>query len=162
MRLDLGSVRGAATRNAMRAVLVAIAVLLLVATFWIAVPRARAGQVACAGVMREVNGRISREKGRAADLSDIAKRLGTSVPWVERCMRTYGRRPKRPSLESAEGREAVLEDYEENEPEESAREDVEEPGARERPEHPEHARYSQFKFTPTPELGIRERLPGLD
>ncbi len=53
------------------------------------------------------------------DISEVAKKLGTSVAWVEQCMRTYGRRPRRPGLESSEGRESKLEAMESYEPEES-------------------------------------------
>ncbi len=126
--------------------------LALLAGAW-AVPGARAGQVPCSEVMRASNAQVSKDHGRSADLSEISKRLGTSVAWVERCMQVYGRRPKRPGLESAEGREALMDAYEESEPEESGPEDVEEPGARDRPIHPVKPRYADYKFTPTPELG---------
>lgn len=43
-------------------------------------------------------------------------------------MRVYGRRSRRPGLESTEGRESRLERFESEEPEEVAPEDFEEPG----------------------------------
>jgi hypothetical protein len=124
--------------------------------------RAQAGQVPCTEILKAINRHVSRGQGRPVDLSELAEDMGTSVPWVEHCMRVYGRRSRRPGLESAEGREGLLEDYEENEPEEWAREDIEEPGARERPVRPQKPRYMQFKATPTPDLGYRRRLEGFD
>ena len=102
----------------------------------------------------EVVSRVDREKraghGRAADMSSLAQRLGTTVFWVEHCMLTYGRRPKRPGVESAEIREERMESLEENEPEETAAEDVPEPGAAERPFHPARERRLKLQPPPTP------------
>lgn len=134
--------------------------LLILESSW--ATRVGAGQVPCSEILKAINRHVSRAQGRPADLSDIADHLGTSVPWVEHCMRVYGRRSRRPGLESAEGRESLLEDYEENEPEESAREDIEEPGARDRPVRPQKPRYLQFKATPTPDLGYRRALDGFE
>jgi hypothetical protein len=123
-----------------------------------ALPQARAGQVACIDVIKRVNRHVSHERGISSDLSVVARDLGSTAPWVEHCMRVYGRRSRRPGLESAEGREERLEAFEDSEPEESGPEDAEEFGARERPEHPEQPRYRRFKLTPTPELGEQEQL----
>jgi hypothetical protein len=146
----------------MRTILFFSVLAVLLVALWMVPPRGRAGQVSCVQVMRSVNRHVSRERGRSADLSDVAKSLGTSPSWVEHCLRAYGRRPKRPGLESAEGREGLLEDYEESEFEESGPEDVEEPGARERPVHPEKPRYLQFKPTPTAAFGERRNLEGFE
>ena len=114
---------------------------------------ARAGQVACGDVIRQINHHISVGHGESPDLSLVSKELGSSVPWVEHCMRVYGRRPKRPGAESAEAHEERLEAFEDEEPEETGPEDVQEEGAKERPEHPEKPRYERFKdkIEPTPE-----------
>lgn len=113
---------------------------------------ATGGGVACSSVIAQINHGVTAEHGRAADMSHIAKTLGTSPAWVEHCMLAYGRRPKRPGLESAEGREERLESLEENEPEETAPEDKEEEGAPERPEHPEKERQLKVRPTPTPDF----------
>lgn len=120
---------------------------------WLAssAPRAEAGRVACDVVISAVHRQVGILRGRSADLSLVAKRLGTTVPWIEHCMRAYGRRPKRPGLESAEAREEQLESFEDEEPEEAFHEDVEEPGARERVVHPQKERVLRAKPPPTPE-----------
>lgn len=68
-------------------------------------------------------------------------------------MRAYGRRPKRPGLESAESREAELESFEDEEPEETGPEDTEEEGAPNPKLHPERQRLLKIKPPPTPEAG---------
>ncbi|MBI3784587.1 MAG: hypothetical protein HY270_14430 [Deltaproteobacteria bacterium] len=134
---------------------------ILVAFFLVRfVPPANAGQVACSDVIKKVNHRISLERGNSPDLSLVAHQVGSSVPWVEHCMKVYGRRPKRPGLESAEAHEERLEAFEDDEPEETGPEDVEEEGAKERREHPERPRYSKFKNVPAPEPGSPEDSKG--
>jgi hypothetical protein len=113
-------------------------------------PTRREVRIPCDQVMSRINREIGAEHGRAADLSLVAKRMGTSVAWVERCLTSYGRRAKRPGLESAEGREERLEKFEEDEPEETFPEDVVEPGARPLHEHPEHERQPRLRIPPTP------------
>jgi hypothetical protein len=71
---------------------------------------------------------IDRE-GHGVDESLIARSLGTSVAWVERCMLAYGRRPRGQGGESAESKENLMESWEQNEPEERGAEEIEEPGA---------------------------------
>ncbi len=138
-----------------------ILVILVLGTL-LCLSRADAGNAGCPDVLRKVNGHISTRRGEPADLSQIARDLGTSIPWVEHCLQIYGRRAKRPGLESAEERESMMEAVESEEPEESASEDTEEGGARERPPHPQRPRYQDYHFTPTPELGYREPLSGFE
>jgi len=107
-------------------------------------------RVPCDRVISRLNHEEGSEHGTAPDMSRVAKQLHTTVTWVERCMLAYGRRPRRPGLESAESREQHLEDLEEQEPEEVAPEDIAEPGARERKEHPEKERVTHVKPPPTP------------
>jgi len=134
--------------------LIVAAGLLAVCLAWGA-RRARAGHVGCPEVLSEAN-RQSRElHGRPADISEIAKKLNTSVIWVEHCLQVFGRRARRPGLESQEGRETRLEAFEEeDEPEESPPEDIEEPGEREREERPERQR--QVRVRPTPTFSLRD------
>src|SRR5262249_23184777 len=87
-------------------------------------------RVPCARVVMRVTQEETVQKGRAANLSILARQLGTSRLWVERCMLAYGRQPAHIELENAEEREDALEKLEEEEPEERSVEDVEEPGAR--------------------------------
>lgn len=134
-----------------------VAATLLVLLSW---SPTQAGNVGCSEIMKRTNRHVSTGRGEPADISLIARELDTSIPWVEHCMRMYGRRAKRPGLESPEEREKLLEAREADEPEESAREDIEEGGARERPERPIKPRYMDYRFTPTPELGYRQRLDG--
>jgi hypothetical protein len=108
-------------------------------------------RIPCERVMSAVNRSTRRTMGAPADISEIAEKLGTSVPWVERCMLTYGRRPKRPGHETAEAVEARLERLEEDEPEETAREDAEEAGAVEIEELPEKQRIERIDPRPTPD-----------
>jgi len=122
-----------------------------------AAPSGLAGRVPCSTVLSRVTHSVGQEKGRPVDMSQLAKRLGTTVTWVEHCMRVYGRRPKRPGFESAEEREAALEALEEDEPEETSSEDVQEPGARERAEHPARERVLRIKPPPTPDSYGRQR-----
>lgn len=91
-------------------------------------------RVPCPDVLSEANHDVTRDPRRRVDLSRIAKRLNTSTLWVEHCMIIYGRRARRPGIESAESREQRLENWEENEPEEAAAEDTEERGEREEKE----------------------------
>ena len=88
------------------------------------------------------------------DLSVVARKLGTQVLWVEHCMRSYGRNPRRPGRENAEGREEFFERLEEEELEEKASEDLEagEDVPRELRDKP---RVLRPKKTPTPG-GFRE------
>jgi len=92
----------------------------------------------CDEVTSQVDRDTNARGGHTVDMSVVAKELGTSVVWVERCMLAYGRQPRRPSGKSAESREQLLESLEENEPEEeNAPEDIEEAGAPNRGERPE-------------------------
>lgn len=134
-----------------------VAVLLLVVWLACAVPRTEARRVACDQVISAVNREVRLRRGEAADISQLAKRLGTSIPWVERCMLMYGRRPQRPGLEAAESKESEIEAFEEEEPEESFPEDKEEPGAHEEPEHPEKPRVFRLEPPPTPKEGEETR-----
>jgi len=110
-------------------------------------PAGHTTHVGCDQVLSEAN-REALEHGRSPKLSVLAKRLGTSGTWVERCLQSYGRRSTRSGYESAEGRENRLELLESEEVEETFPEDAEEPGASERPIHPEKER--QFKINPIP------------
>jgi len=125
-----------------------------------AAPRTEARRVACDQVLSVVNRQLRATRGRATDLTDVAKELKTTIPWVEHCMRAYGRRPLRPGREAAESREAEIEAYEEDEPEETFAEDIEEPGARELEIPPPKPRILRAKPPPTPRdlEGLRERL----
>lgn len=62
------------------------------------------------------------------DVSKAAEKLGTSNAWVEHCLRVYGRRYKRPGLESAEKHEKRFERYEIEENEEPSETEQDEPG----------------------------------
>jgi hypothetical protein len=96
-------------------------------------------RVPCDQVISRVDHDTDVQRGHAADMSMVAKGLGTSITWVQRCMLAYGRRPKRSGVESAETTEQRLEKFEEEEPEEGGSEDVEEENAgngNERPERP--------------------------
>lgn len=99
--------------------------------------RAAQRRVPCDQVTSRVDHDTNARGGHTVDMSMVAKELGTSVVWVERCMLTYGRRPRRPSGKTAESREQLLESLEENEPEEGGPEDIEEAGAPNRGERPE-------------------------
>jgi hypothetical protein len=96
-------------------------------------------RVGCERVISEIDHQVL-EVGDAPDLSVIAKRLRTTLTWVDRCVQSYGRRAKHPGRESADSREYHLNQLESDEFEEKAPEDKEEPGARERKEHPEKER----------------------
>jgi hypothetical protein len=109
-------------------------------------------RVPCTAVMSKVHRQTRLSRGRGADISAIAKQLGTNVPWVERCMLSFGARAQRPGHETAEAREERLESFEEDEFEESGSEDTSEPGAREREEHLEKEREARIRARPTPEL----------
>lgn len=127
-----------------------VAVLVAWLLFFVLLGPAKAGRVPCVQIVREATSYTSRTRGGVVDVSELAKRMGTSVTWVEHCLRSYGRRPKRPSFESHEGREAELEALEQDEPEETFAEDQEEPGARERPPATQRPRYLSIKPTPGP------------
>jgi hypothetical protein len=124
--------------------------LLAAALLIVAARQASAGRVPCVEIVRKATSYTSRTRGKIVDVSELAKQMGTSVAWVEHCLRAFGRRPKRPSLESHEGREAELEMLEDEEPEESFAEDQEEPGARERPPSTQRPRYLSIKPSPAP------------
>jgi hypothetical protein len=94
----------------------------------------------CDQVISRVDHDADVQRGHAADVSRVAKELGTSVTWVERCMLAYGRRAKRPGVESAETTEQRLENFEEDEPEEVGPEDVEEERAPSRRKRAERQR----------------------
>ena len=113
-------------------------------------PATGALRVSCERVISRINHEQAAPHGKAADMSMVAKQLRTTVTWVERCMLAYGRRPMRPGIESAEGREERLESFEDQEVEEIAPEDVAEPGARELKQHAEKERVSHLKAPPTP------------
>ncbi len=137
------------------------AVLLLAVWLALAVPSTEAGRVPCDRVISRVNREVRIIHGESVDISHVAKQLGTSIAWVEHCMRMFGRRPKRPGHEAAESLEAEIESFEEEEPEEAFAEDVEEPGARERVIHPPKARRFRSKPPPTPRE-FQEFLHGLE
>src|SRR5262249_19347383 len=104
----------------------------LVAMVWtIRTDTAAAWRVPCDQVISRVNHEVGAERGGSADLSKLAKAMGTTTGWVEHCMTMYGRRQRRPEVESADRREERLEALEDEEPEEVAPEDVEEPGEHE-------------------------------
>ena len=109
--------------------------------------------MSCDAVMSEANRELRTAKEIHVDLSKVAKKLGTSVAWTEHCMRAYGRRAKRPGLESAESREEELENLEEDEPEEAMPEDKEEEGAPDLKVQPEKQRQLKIHPPPTPEPG---------
>ena len=114
-------------------------------------PSTQGRRVPCSKIMSAVHRELTATKGRSADLTLVAKRFGTSIVWVERCMQAYGKRVVRPGLESPEGREARLRRLEEDEPEETFREDAEEPGACERPPPDEVERPLRATPRPTPD-----------
>jgi hypothetical protein len=99
-------------------------------------PRLGVGRVDCARVVSLADQEVV-DAGQSADVSVLAKRLGTNVIWIERCLQSYGRRVKRPGYESAESREYHLDLFEGDEPEETFAEDKEEPGASARKERPQ-------------------------
>jgi hypothetical protein len=86
-------------------------------------------RVPCDEVISRVDHYAEVQPGNVADVSKVAKELGTNVTWVERCMLAYGRRAKRSRVESAETTAQRLESFEEDEPEEVGPEDVEEEGS---------------------------------
>jgi hypothetical protein len=94
---------------------------------------------------------VSKSPLLVPDISEIAKRLGTTKIWVERCMRMYGRRPERPHRESAETREAELERMEAEEPEEFFPEDK---GELEMEAKRPEKRRLRLPPTPTPHAGF--------
>lgn len=117
---------------------------------WLVAPASGAEhRVDCSEVISATNRQVRMLHGGAADMDQVAKKLGTSVAWVERCMIIYGRRPKRPGYESPGSRQAEIEKWESEEPEEEFPEDKEEPGARERLIIPDKPRRLRLKL-PTP------------
>ncbi len=123
---------------------------------WLAtsVPTTEAGRVPCDAVISEVHKETRTVKQANVDISKVARSLGTTVAWTEHCMRAYGRRPKRPGLESAESREAELESFEDEEPEEVMPEDTEEEGAPDLKIHPQRPRLLKIHPPPTPREGM--------
>jgi hypothetical protein len=111
-------------------------------------------RIPCDQVISRVDHDLNAERGQAVDMLLVSRELGTSVTWVERCMRAYGRRVKRPGVESAETTEQRLESFEEDEPEEVQPEDVEEEGGefRERPEQQRQPKNAPLR---TPTIGMR-------
>jgi hypothetical protein len=116
--------------------------------------KTEAGRVGCDTVISEVHKETRTIKQANVDLSKVARNLGTTIAWTEHCMRVYGRRPKRPGLESAESREAELESFEDEEPEETMPEDTEEEGAPDLKIHPERQRLLKIHPVPTPRPGM--------
>jgi hypothetical protein len=104
-------------------------------------------------VDRHADARQGHSVARFADLSAVAKELGTNVTWVERCMLAYGRRVRRPGIESAGTTERRLESFEEDEVEEVQPEDVE-GGGGEFPERPERQRRLKSAPVPTPTIPL--------
>lgn len=129
------------------------AAFLLATWLVLTAPKSEAGRVACDAVISEVHKETGTIKQAHVDLSKVAKALGTSIAWTEQCMRAYGRRPKRPGLESSESREAEIEAFEEDEPEEAMPEDKEEEGAPDLKLHAERQRLLRINPPPTPEPG---------
>lgn len=85
--------------------------LILVAVFTLQLSsQVRAEDVTCPTVMAEVNRRITRHV--PVDVSEMAKKLHTKIVWVEACLKAYGRRYRRPGVESDGGRDEVMEGYE--------------------------------------------------
>jgi hypothetical protein len=99
--------------------------------------RAAQRRVPCDQVTSRLDRDINVREGQTVDMSVLAKKLGTSVVWVERCMLAYGRRARRPGAESSESKEQLLESLEQGEPEERGPEDIREAGASSRREKPE-------------------------
>jgi hypothetical protein len=128
--------------------------LLLVVWLALSAPRTEAGRVSCDSVISEVHRETRTFREANVDISKVARRLGTTIAWTEHCMRVYGRRPKRPGLESAESREAELESFEDEEPEETLPEDTEEEGAPDLKLHPERQRLLKIHPPPTPREGM--------
>ncbi len=82
-----------------------------------------AQRVPCTTVLAELH-RVERRGGlRGGDPGRIAKVLGTSPAWVEKCAAVYGRRMQS-DLESQRRAEALERVWEEHEPEEVAREEL--------------------------------------
>jgi hypothetical protein len=130
------------------------AAFLLAAWLVISPPETEAGRVPCDAVISEAHKETRTIKQANIDISKVAKNLGTTIAWTEHCMRVYGRRPKRPGLESAESREAELESFEDEEPEETMPEDTEEEGAPDLRLHPERQRLLKIHPPPTPREGM--------
>ena len=107
-------------------------------------------RVGCDTIISKVDRDRTSKHRRVADMSEVARQLGTSIFWVEHCMLVYGRHPKRPGIESAEAHEELLESLEEDEPEETASEDIPEPGAVERKVYPLKERRLHLRPPPTP------------
>ena len=127
----------------------------LLLAIWLvtSVPTTHAGRVSCDAVISEVHRETRTFRQANVDISKVARKLGTTIAWTEHCMRIYGRRPKRPGLESAESREAELESFEDEEPEETMPEDTEEEGAPDLKVHPERSRVLKAQPPPTPREG---------
>ena len=97
-------------------------------------PAQKNARVGCEKVVSETDAEAGVAVGQSADLATVAKHLGTSTVWVERCLESYGRRTRRLENDSAESREFHLDQLEGDEAEEQFPEDKEEPGVVERKE----------------------------
>jgi hypothetical protein len=128
--------------------------LLLATWLVLSAPPTEGARVSCDSVISEVHKETRSFKQANVDISKVARSLGTTVAWTEHCMRAYGRRPKRPGLESAESREAELESFEDEEPEEVLPEDTEEEGAPDLKLHPDRQRLLKIHPPPTPIEGM--------
>lgn len=144
----LGCRRDVLSSGVMFALLRAIVVVVVLASVAPSVGFA----VECAKVISAISkGKRPGSRG-GSDISTVAEQLDTSVAWVEHCMRVYGRRPRRPGLESAEGRENRLEALEDYEPEEAM--DPEEPGEVEvRRDRSKQPKFNNKKPTPSGFMG---------
>lgn len=100
--------------------LVATAILMVAG---VALP-ASGQKVPCPSVVREMHRIELRNGNRAPTAELVAKSLGTSAAWVERCAETYGRRLQVDELAS-DRRERYERDWESNEAEEVGREERE-------------------------------------
>lgn len=83
-----------------------------------------AQRVPCPEVVRALSRGEVRGRPRTASAQEVAKALGTSSAWVERCAVAYGRRVDRGEL-SSQGREVHERNWESREPEEIGREEKE-------------------------------------
>ena len=119
-----------------------------------------ARRVPCDAVIAEAHHERRSINQTSVDISKLSKTLGTTVAWTEHCMRAYGRRPKRPGLESAESREEELESFEEDEPEETFPEDADEEGVPDLKDQPEKQRI--LKIHPSEESPDQELREGFE
>lgn len=112
-------------------------------------------RVPCDQVLAADTQAIDSAGGHSVDLTRMARRLGTSAGWVQRCLESYGRGAMRAGLGSAQGAERI-DMFEDQEPEEVAPEDVDNKGSATvlYREHIEHV-----KPPPTPDV---DRFDGDD